>query len=133
MGHNLCMEWCFLMEWKRREVLIHVQHLLDKLLAFKLLLLGLHLYPILKLELSEEASLPYCQLQLLDIWPKNDHIHDLSDNPTKIRDCYIEQLKCFNFKLQEQERIKKKIFEKEIIIQKLTTRSRFLLLKGCFV
>jgi hypothetical protein len=122
------------MEWKRREVLIHVQHLLDNLLAFKLLLLGFaSLDPILKLELSEEASLPYCQPQLLDIWPKNDHIHDLSDNPTKIRDCYIEQFKCFNLKLQEQERIKKEIFEKEIIIQKLTTRSRFLMLEGCFV
>lgn len=122
------------MEWKRREVLIHVQHLLDNLLAFKLPLLGFaSLDPILKLELLEEESPPYCQPQLLDIWPKNDHIHDLSDNPTKIRDCYIEQLKCFNFKLQEQEHIKKEIFEKEIIIQKLTTRCRFLMLEGCFV
>ncbi len=60
------------------------------------------------------------------IWPENNHIQDLFDIQTKIEDYCIEQLKCLNLKLHEQECIKKENLEKKIIFQELMSRSRLL-------
>jgi hypothetical protein len=107
MGDNLCMKWKFFMEWKRRQVKIHVQHMFDSLLAPRLFFPR---FPssdsILRLELMKDVGLPYYQPPLLNIWIKRDHIWDLFDSQSKVEDYFIEQLKCFNLKLQEWECIK---------------------------
>lgn len=125
MGSNLCMEWIFFMEWTRRQVKIHLQHMFDNLLVPILLFPWfLSSNPILRLELVKEVHFPYYQPSLLDIWVEINHIWDLFDSQFKIRDYCIEQFKCLDLKLQEQECIKHENIEKKVIIQELTSRGR---------
>jgi hypothetical protein len=77
MGGNLCMEWKFFVEWKRKQVKIHVQHLFDNLLAPTLLFPWFcYSNPILKLELVKEVGFPYYQPPLQNIWIEIYHIWD---------------------------------------------------------